>query len=230
MNTRQTVEASYDQIAEHYLAGKDPNDAITFAALEELARGVPQGARALDLGCGAGVLVTHWLAQRFEVTGVDVSARQLELAQHHVPTARFLKADLTELDLPAESVDAVVAFYSIIHVPRVEHPALVRRIYRWLRPGGRFLVTWKVNAWEGEEQNWEGWGAPMWWSHHDAETNLALLREAGFVIQSAEPRTSGDETWVWVLACKEHVKAALCRASRGRADGSVQRVGLPFCL
>jgi 2-polyprenyl-3-methyl-5-hydroxy-6-metoxy-1,4-benzoquinol methylase len=33
----------------------------------------------LDLGCGAGVPATRWLADRsFTVTGMDVSARQLE--------------------------------------------------------------------------------------------------------------------------------------------------------
>ena len=107
---------------------------------------------------------------------------------------------MTELDFPAASFDAVVAFYSIIHVPKAEQPALVSRIHRWLRPGGKFLATWAMSEWEGEDENWEGWGAPMWWSHYGADTNLALLREAGFVIQSAEARTSDDETWLWVLA------------------------------
>ncbi|MBA3944950.1 MAG: hypothetical protein H0X37_10370 [Herpetosiphonaceae bacterium] len=92
--------------------------------------------------------------------------------------------------------------YSIIHLPRTEQPALIRRIFNWLRPGGRFLATWAIHAWEGEEENWEGWGAPMWWSHFGADENLALLRDAGFQILSAEACTSSDETWLWVLASK----------------------------
>ena len=40
----------------------------------------------------------------------------------------------------------------------------------------------------------------MWWSHHDAATNLALLEQAGFVIERAEQRSDGGETWLWVLA------------------------------
>lgn len=194
------VEAGYDQIAEQYLQTKNVDDPVTLAALEELARGLPEDGTALDLGCGAGVPVTQWLARRFRVTGVDVSERQLELARRHVPTATFLKASMTELDFPAGSFDAVVAFYSIIHVPRVEQAALVGRIHRWLKPGGAFLATWAVGEWEGEEQNWEGWGAPMWWSHYGAEVNLDMLRAAGFGIEAAEPRTSNDETWLWVLA------------------------------
>jgi ubiquinone/menaquinone biosynthesis C-methylase UbiE len=206
---RKVVEAGYDRVAERYLASKDPEDPTTLAALaalEELARGFSSGAAVLDLGCGAGVPVTRWLARRFAVTGVDVSARQLELARRHIPRANLIKADMTDLSFEAESFDAVVAFHSIIHVPRAEHPALLGEIRRWLRPGGAFFATWALGAWEGEEEDWEGWGAPMLWSHHDGETSLKLLRDAGFAVERAEARTTsgarGGESWLWVLARK----------------------------
>jgi 2-polyprenyl-3-methyl-5-hydroxy-6-metoxy-1,4-benzoquinol methylase len=205
---RRTVETGYDRMAEQYLATKDPEDSLALAALEDLASVVPPGAAVLDLGCGAGVPVTRWLAGRgFAVTGVDVSARQLELARSNVPTATFIKADMIELSFAPETFDAVVAFHSIIHVPRIEHPALVTRIHNWLKPGGVFLATMTVTDYEGREEDWEGWGAPMVWSHYDRDTNVAMMHEVGFDIQYAEPRTSkgtGDEseTWLWVLARK----------------------------
>jgi cyclopropane fatty-acyl-phospholipid synthase-like methyltransferase len=203
---KRVVEEGYDRMAESYLGSKDPVDPTTLAALEEVVRTLQPGAAILDLGCGAGVPVTRWLADRgFAVTGVDFSARQLELARRLVPAANLIKADMTGLDLPPASFDAVVAFYSIIHVPRTEHPALLGKIHRWLRPGGAFLATWALGAWEGEEEDWEGWGAPMRWSHHGEEANLKMVREAGFEVASAEARTgkgTGDseETWLWVLA------------------------------
>ena len=203
---RKVVEAGYDHVAERYLASKDPEDPTTLAALEELTCGFSPGAAVLDLGCGAGVPVTRWLARRFAVTGVDISARQLRLARRHTPRATLIKADMTDLDFEAESFDAVVAFHSIIHVPRAEHPALLGEIWRWLRPGGAFFATWALGAWEGEEEDWEGWGAPMLWSHHDGETSLKLLRGAGFAIERAGARTTcsarGDESWLWVFARK----------------------------
>jgi hypothetical protein len=42
----------------------------------------------------------------------------------------------------------------------------------------------------------------MWWSHHDSETNLRMLQEAGFRIESADGHTSEGETWLWVIARK----------------------------
>ena len=203
---KRTVERGYDFVAESYLATKYANDPATLAALEDLTRDLPPGAAVLDLGFGAGVPVTRWLARRFALTGVDVSARQLELARRHIPRANLFKADMPDLSFEAESFDAVVAFHSIIHVPRAKHPALLGEIRRWLRPGGAFFATWALGAWEGEEEDWEGWGAPMLWSHHDGETSLMLLRDAGFAVERAEARTTsgarGEESWLWVLARK----------------------------
>jgi 2-polyprenyl-3-methyl-5-hydroxy-6-metoxy-1,4-benzoquinol methylase len=200
-------------MAEKYLATKDPEDPLALAALEDLASPLPSGARVLDLGCGAGVPVTRWLADKgFAVTGVDVSARQLELARRNVPEGIFLKADMTELVFAPESFDGAVAFHSIIHVPRAEQPALLENIHRWLRPGGVFLATMTVSDYEGREEDWEGWGAPMVWSHYDGEANVEMLRGVGFEIQYAEPRTgpgTGDaETWLWVLARKRSTEGA----------------------
>ena len=48
----------------------------------------------------------------------------------------------------------------------------------------------------------------MCWSHYDAQTNKGMLREAGFGIVYAEPRTGGTgddaETWLWILARRGH--------------------------
>ncbi|MBA3426010.1 MAG: methyltransferase domain-containing protein [Rubrobacter sp.] len=203
----RTVEAGYDRVAEAYLSTKNPEDPVTLAVLEDLASDLPSTAAVLDLGCGAGIPVTRWLAHRgYAVTGVDVSARQLELARKYVPEATFIKADMIDLAFRPETFDAVVAFHSIIHVPREEHPALLATIHRWLKPGGTFMATLTVTEFEGEDGDWEGWGAAMRWSHHDAETNRGMLRNAGFEIRYAEARTTsgtdGVETWLWVEASK----------------------------
>jgi ubiquinone/menaquinone biosynthesis C-methylase UbiE len=205
-DTVDLVERGYDRVAESYLATKGA-DATTIAALEDLGRRLPSGAAVLDLGCGAGVPATRWLSERFAVTGVDVSARQLELARRHVPTATFVKADMVAVDFAPGSFDAVVALHSIIHVPRVEHAGLLRKTSAWLKPGGLMLAALSLRAYEGEDEDWEGWGAPMRWSHYDRKTNERMLGEAGFEILRSEALSGGgtgdaEETWLWVLARK----------------------------
>ena len=205
---KKLVESGYDHMAEPYLATKDPDDPLVLPALEEMARDLRPGATVLDLGCGAGVPATRWLAEKgFAVTGVDISEKQLDLARKLVPASTFLKSDMTGLDFDQNAFDAVVAFHSIIHVPRKEQQALLEKIQNWLRPGGLFLATLAMADYEGEEADWEGWGAAMRWSHYDAEANERLVREAGFDVLYAEPRTGdgtggAEETWLWVLARK----------------------------
>lgn len=204
---KQLVESGYDRVADRYLATKNPEDPATLDALEQLARSLPPGGAVLDLGCGAGIPATRWLAEkRFAVTGVDFSARQLDLARENVPRASFVKADMTELDFEPESFDAIVALHSIIHVPRRAHPALLADVHRWLKPGGFLLATLAITDFEGEEGDWEGWGAAMRWSHYGRETNESMLRGAGFELVSTEALTGkgtgDDETWLWVMTRK----------------------------
>jgi len=204
VNHKGIVEAGYDRMSGAYLASKNPKDKATREAMEDILQRLPEGAAVLDLGCGAGFPVAQRLAQRFVVTGVDISAEQLKLARENVPIAKFIKADMAELELSQGSFDAVIALYSIIHVPREEHGALLRKIRRWVKPVGIFLATWPLTEWEGEEENWEGWGATMWWSHFDKQTYIDMLGQSGFEIEWAEEKTSGSETWMWALAARQN--------------------------
>jgi ubiquinone/menaquinone biosynthesis C-methylase UbiE len=124
--SKRIVADGYDAIAERY---RDWAEADAWPRLEWLARleaELADGAEVLELGCGAGVPVTRRLAKRYRVTGVDISARQIELAREKVPEAKFVQGDALQLELP--SFDAVVSFYMSGHVPRGEQPLLMRRV------------------------------------------------------------------------------------------------------
>src|SRR5947209_7763055 len=79
-----------------------------------------------DIGCGNGIPVTQALATQHRVMGVDLSAHQLILARQNVPTATFLQADVMTLDVPPATFDVVVAFYTLLHVPRQEQAQLLQ--------------------------------------------------------------------------------------------------------
>lgn len=203
---RRIVEQGYDQVAERHRAWsagirQDERQRYTRELLDRL----PAGARVLELGCGQGTPTTARLAERFDVTGVDISARQLELARQAVPGATFLHADMASLSFPPASFDGVAAFFSLIHVPRAEHAALLERIAGWLRPGGLLVATMGVRDTPGEvEDDWLG--APMYFSHWDAATNRRLVEQAGLRILSAREETADEDgapvTFLWIVAEK----------------------------
>jgi cyclopropane fatty-acyl-phospholipid synthase-like methyltransferase len=199
----QIVADGYDAIAETFVAWRDRIVGDPRSEwLDELASRLEPAARVLELGCGAGGPDTQRLAERFRVTGVDASARQLELARAAVPGADFVRADFTSLELPPGSVDAVVSFYAFNHVPRALLATLLGRIHGWLAGGGLLLCTFGT----GDTEAWAGdWlGAPTFFSSFPPETNTRLVREAGFELLRDETVTleepEGPATFQWVLA------------------------------
>ena len=60
--------------------------------------------RTLDVACGTGFLTQHLTG---EITGLDQSARMLELARERVPDATFATGDALALPFPAASFDRV---------------------------------------------------------------------------------------------------------------------------
>jgi len=178
----ELIAAGYDAIAERYLAARSRTS--TLGWVERAVAGLAPGARVLDLGCGAGVPVAAWLVARgYEVTGIDLSARQLALAREQVPGATLIQADLAELRPGALRADAIVALYSVFHVPRERHGSLYRVLASYLPAGGRLLVLGGAGELEGTG---DFHGAPMTWSQHAPEANRALLEAAGFAIELDE--------------------------------------------
>jgi len=160
---KEVVGTGYDTIAQQYVRDRSL-DARQLSLLQDLADRLPEGARVLDAGCGAGVPITRWLSERFQVTG----------------EATFLCQDMIALDVPDGSFDAICSFYAVIHVPREEHASLLRNFARMQRPGRFALLCLGTGDWPGEVE--EFYGAPMYWSHYDVDTNLRLLQETGFTV------------------------------------------------
>jgi cyclopropane fatty-acyl-phospholipid synthase-like methyltransferase len=171
--------------------------------VERLVAGLDPGVHVLDLGCGPGVPTAGRLAPDFAVTGVDISARQIDAARTAVPAPEFIVADMTAIEFPSASFAAVVALYSLIHVPNDELPRLLRRIHAWLVPGGLLLATLGTTEGEGVQGDWLG--VPMFFAGHEPATNRALIADGGFeriaddVATTTEPGES-DVSFHWIMA------------------------------
>ncbi|MBK8046512.1 MAG: methyltransferase domain-containing protein [Anaerolineales bacterium] len=171
MDPKAIVRAGYDKVSYAYR-----DETFDYARsgyhtfLNWLEPRLDAGARILDLGCGCGIPVAQVLSEKFQVTGVDISAVQVERARKLAPAASFICADIGALAFAPGSFAAIVAFYSIIHIPLEEQPALFVKLAQWLTPNGYLLATVGHTAWTGTEANWRDVeGATMYWSHSDAD-------------------------------------------------------------
>ncbi|MEZ4860546.1 MAG: class I SAM-dependent methyltransferase [Caldilineaceae bacterium] len=178
INYKALVQQNYDRCAAAYEAARRDT---AHPELTVLIDRLPSPAQVLDIGCGAGVPVAQTLAQHFVVTGVDISAEQIRRAQNNVPNAQFIHSDIMALDFPAATFDAVVSFYAIFHLPREEHPELLRRIYTWLKPGGYLLATVTQFA-EAAYTEDDFFGGTMYWSNYGLADYRHILQNLGFTI------------------------------------------------
>lgn len=177
---KRIVAEGYDRVANVYMHWRErtPKQRIT-TYLDRVTELLPNGARVLDLGCGGGVY-SGYLASRFDVIGVDISSGQVDLARKLVAGAAFLLGDMSSLAFRPGTFDAIIAVYSIIHVPREEHEPLFRSLYDLLQPGGRLLAVLGRDDWVGRESDWLAPGVEMYWSHFDADTSQRMVERAGF--------------------------------------------------
>ena len=203
MDPKRLVREGYERAASEYDAWSARVDAGPRSHyLSVLAELVEPGATVLELGCGTG-LVTRELTKRFGVVGVDFSTACLDLARRRAPDACYLQADITGLGIRPGTVDAVVAFYSLIHIPREEHGAVFVEVAQWLRPGGVLLATLgSGDLPAGTDDDWRG--VEMYWSSYDAPTTLALLGDADFEILTADEIPQEEDgklfSFLWVVA------------------------------
>ena len=178
---RALVQHGYDLCATAY---EQARQAESNPELTLLTSQLSDGATVLDIGCGTGVPVARTLTQRFCVTGVDISSEMINRARVSVPEGTFILGDIMSVEFPPYYFDAAVAYYSIFHLPREEHPELIRRIYTWLKPGGYLLatLTWFSEAPYTEDDFFE---VTMYWSNYGLEDYEKILTEIGFTILEA---------------------------------------------
>jgi SAM-dependent methyltransferase len=139
---RQAAQAwAFDRIGEHYDEAFPHKDG-QIAAGEWLLERLAPGSRILDAGCGTGTPTARWFAEAgHKVLGVDISEEMLRLARRDVPEAEFRHLDIADLDASLGDFAAVVAFFSLLMLPRAEIPSVLAKIHRLLEPGGYFLLS-----------------------------------------------------------------------------------------
>ncbi len=185
----------YDAIAEayvqryrNYLAHK-PFDVAMLDVFAGLARGT-----VADVGSGPGEVSAHFAARGVAVTGIDLSPRMVELARAAFPELRFEVGSMTALPYADGSRGGLVAWYSTIHVPDTELPAVFAEFARVLAPGAPLLLAFQVGDTARVYTEAFGAAVSLTFIRRQPESVAALLPPAGFALTAQLVRAAdGDE-------------------------------------
>jgi len=101
----------------------------------------PHGSKALDVGCGGGIMAEEVAALGFDVTGVDPSTQSIATARRHA-TESGLRIDYREasgenLPFPDASFDLVYCCDVLEHVADLER--VIAEAARVLKPGAPYV-------------------------------------------------------------------------------------------
>ena len=101
----------------------------------------PKTNTILDIACGTGAQAKY-LAERFAVTGLDLSTEMVEIAKRKVPSGRFVVADMCNFSLNTYFDAAVNLYGSIGFAEDYEAmKASLKCVYDHLNAGGVFILT-----------------------------------------------------------------------------------------
>lgn len=160
------------------------------------------GERFLDLACGTGGVALAAAQAGAGVTGLDISADQLEKARAAAEEAgleiRFDEGDAQALPYADGEFDAVASAFGMIFAP--DHALAAAELIRVCRPGARFAVTsWTRDEWfqlgMRLRADYEGTLAPQW---ADKEHARGLFPEAELSFERGGATISApttDDCW-----------------------------------
>jgi ubiquinone/menaquinone biosynthesis C-methylase UbiE len=145
MITKEQSRFDFDLLADKYDSWYESAKGRMYDRMEKkaISRYLPtsvKGKKLLEVGCGTGHWSRVFSEYGFEVTGIDVSERMIDIAKSkNIPNASFQVADAHSLPFADETFD-VTAVITTLEFVRDAETAVREMIRCTRRPGGQLLV------------------------------------------------------------------------------------------
>src|SRR5712691_6911625 len=154
--------------------------------------------------------------ERLDLFGLDLSPKMVEQARKLNPGIEFRQGNMLVLDVADAVWAGALAFYSIIHIPRVEVPRVLLEIRRVLKPAGLLFLAFHLGKEVVHEQ--ELWGKKVSLDYEFFEKTEVerYLLDAGYTIEESLERDSYPDVEVQTRRAYILAKKTLTAASHPR--------------
>jgi 2-polyprenyl-6-hydroxyphenyl methylase/3-demethylubiquinone-9 3-methyltransferase len=147
-NVSAAETAKFDRLAARWwdVNGESrPLHDLNPARLNYIAERVAlKGTRALDVGCGGGILSESMARAGASVTGIDLAPRVLEVARLHLHESK-LEVDYREISVETLAAEMPAAFDAVVCMEMLEHVpdpgSVIQSCAALLKPGGRLFLS-----------------------------------------------------------------------------------------
>ena len=144
------VKTGYDAIGIEYQNAYSNNIAIK-NSIVWLKDNLKHNDRILDVGSGTGIVAKQLSELGFQVTGIDNSNEMNRIARNQAPKAKFLEVNFKKFKLLENNFDAIIAFFSLLHVQKGIFNRTLQKILSYLKKDGFFVFSMVEGNIEGEE-------------------------------------------------------------------------------
>ncbi|CAJ1936602.1 unnamed protein product [Sphenostylis stenocarpa] len=150
------------------------------------------GQKVLDVGCGVGG-GDFYMARNFdvEVVAIDLSINMISLAIERAIGLKYAVefdcADCYKKTYPENTFDVIYTRDTMLHVK--DKPTLFRSFYKWLKPGGKILITDYCKSAGSPSSGFAEYIKKGGYYLHDMKAYRQMLEDAGFDDLIAEDRT-----------------------------------------
>jgi SAM-dependent methyltransferase len=192
----ESTRASYDLVAPEYtrlISDELKGKPLDRELLDRFAARVAGKGVVCDLGCGPGHVARYLHGRGAEVFGIDLSPAMLEQARQINPGIEFREGNMSALDLPDGVLAGIVAFYSIIHIPREDVAVVLQEMRRVLQPGGLLLLAFHRGSDVVHLDEWWGQAVSLDFAFFERDEMEGYLRQAGFAIEESIERAPYPE-------------------------------------
>ena len=178
---------------------------IDYQAQSQSARRLHQffggdGRSHLDLACGTGPHIRHFLDAGYQSSGLDLNQPMLDKALLRCPEASFMQQNMCDFEL-AEQVDLITCFlYSIHYSASIKNlQTCIASVVKALKPGGVLGVVEHRLPADKMTGDWQKSG------YFPQALTVSLAEQAGFVFEAASeinanPKDTADHPGgVWTL-------------------------------